>query len=455
MHDLDTTLVAVATPPGRGGVGCLRISGARAEQIAGRLFRPASRPPKTGGRPAFGRFVDREGRPLDHGYVVLHPPSSSYTGEPTAELWPHGSPAVLAELVAGAMDAGAVGAGPGEFTYRALRNGRIDLARAEAVRDLVAARTRFQARVALAQAEGALSRRLAPLCASLEESIARGEAAVEFVDESETHLPTGELRRAIAEAEAGCRELLDGFRAGRVVRTGATLVIVGQPNAGKSSLFNRLLAQDRAIVTEMEGTTRDTLEEELALEGIPVRLVDTAGLRASNDPAESEGVRRAERARAEADLVMLVLDGSREVEPVEREALRAAETNGERGRTVVVVNKCDLPGAEEREVPHPRPLRVSALDGRGVDELRAELRARLVGSDPLEDPIVSDGRHARALEEALSALAAAAAAADGGFSEELVLEDLRHARRHLGSITGEFTNEELFDRIFSTFCIGK
>jgi tRNA modification GTPase len=454
MHDLSTTLVAIATAPGRGGIGCVRISGAGAFEVAGNLFRPAAdQAPRPGAAPCFGRFVGRDGRPLDHGFLVLFPAGGSFTGDATAELWAHGSPPVLAELVEGALAAGAVHAGPGEFTYRAVRNGRIDLTRAEAVRDLVASRTLVQARVALAQAEGSVARALGPLRESLEEWIARAEAAVEFVDESETHLGAGALERAIGEAIGIGQGLLDEFRStGRVLREGARLVIVGRPNAGKSSLFNRLLLRRRAIVTDVAGTTRDTLEEELSLAGIPVRLVDTAGLRAVDDPVESEGVRRAEEARADADLVLLVLDGSAPLNEQEREEI--ARARDEADRTVVVVNKSDLD-------PHPQPLdsidalRVSALTGDGIERLHGELRRRLVGAGAFEDPIITDSRHAAALEATLSALADARRAIDEGLSEELVLEDLKRAMQRLGTITGEFTTEDLYDGIFSRFCIGK
>jgi len=454
MHELDTTLVAVASPPGRGGVGCVRISGNRSEQIARRLFAPSSagRAPVVGGRPAFGRFLDRRGRPLDHGYLVLFAGGASYTGEPTAELWPHGSPVVLAELVERAVAEGARPAGPGEFTYRALFHGRLDLARAEAVRDLVDARTRFQARVAFQQAEGALSCRIDPLRETLIDWIARAEAAVEFVDESETHLATGPFRRALVELRAACDELLRGFDRGRMVRSGATLAVVGLPNAGKSSLFNRLLARERAIVTEHAGTTRDTLEEDLDLDGIPLRLIDTAGLRQAAHPVESAGVDRARRARAEADLVLLVLDGSRPLEDDERAALAELAHPPERERSVAVLNKCDLP--EQAEVAGSI-LRVSALTGAGTGALLAELRRRLVGSAPLEDPVISDVRHATALRAAAAALGRAAEADRAGMSEELVLEDLKEALARLGEITGEVHVEELYDRIFATFCIGK
>jgi len=433
----------------------VRISGSAAAGIAARLFKAASRAAGEVGVARFGRFLDREGRPMDHGYLVEFPAGRSFTGEATAELWPHGSPAVLAELVGAAVAAGAEHAGPGEFTYRALRNGRLDLARAEAVRDLVDARTRYQARVAFSQAEGSVSRRLAPLRDALEEWIARGEAAVEFVDEAETHLPRGDLLGPIERLRDDCRTLLKGYESGRVVRDGATMAMVGLPNVGKSSLFNRLLEKERAIVTEMPGTTRDTLEELISVEGIPLRLIDTAGLREGTDPIESEGVRRAELAREEADLVLMILDGSRPLEPLEQAALEREFKETARGRTVVALNKCDLPrvaGSSPEGLP---VLEISARTGAGIGALRKELRRRLKGGGILEDPIITDGRHAKALEDAVAALERALRVAGDGMTEEVLLEEMREARRHLGSITGEFGTEELYDRIFSTFCIGK
>ena len=407
-----------------------------------------------GGGVRFGRFLDRRGRRLDHGYRVLFAEGRSYTGEPTAELWSHGSPAVLTELVAVAVQAGAAPAEPGEFTYRALRNGRMDLARAEAVRDLIDARTRYQARLAFTQAEGALSKRLAPIRERLEEWIARAEAAVEFVDESETHLPGGALAAAIDEARAGERRILAGYGRGRIVREGARLVLVGRPNVGKSSLFNRLLAEDRAIVTAVEGTTRDTLEETLDIGGVPVRLIDTAGLRPVDDPVEVEGVRRTERARQEADLILLVLDASRTPTVEENEALERAVSADEREQTVVVRNKIDLLD-EPRSVVREGESAVSATEGHGMEELREVLRQRLLGAPDQEDPILTQARHAEAIGASIAALDRAAGAIEAGFSEELVLEDLREAIRLLGEITGEYTTEDLYDRIFSTFCIGK
>lgn len=455
MHDLSRTLVAVATPPGRGGIGCVRLSGPDAAAVARAIFRPAGAVvPATGGAPAFGRFLGADGRPVDHGFLVLFPEGRSFTGEPVAELWAHGSPAVLRALVAAAVAAGAFPAGPGEFTYRALRHGRLDLARAEAIRDLVAARTLHQARLALAQAEGTLSRRIAPLRESLADLIARGEASIEFVEEAEVHLPGGALAKGIEAALREAEALLAGHRAGRIVREGATVAITGAPNVGKSSLFNTLLARERAIVSALPGTTRDTLAETLDLGGIPVTLVDTAGLRDVSDPLEDEGVRRARLARAEADLLLWVLDASRPPAREERETLAGLDAGPDGPRTVIALNKSDLSDAGASALPHPGAVRVSAKTGDGIDALRDALYERLVGADWVDDPVLADVRHAEALRAAVTALTSARAAA-GGLSEELVLEDLREAMTRLGEITGEFAPEELYDRIFSTFCIGK
>ena len=453
MHDLSVTLVAVATPPGRGGIGCVRISGPAAREVSRRLFRPQRESEeRPDGCPRFGRFLGRDARAVDHGYLVTFEQGASFTGETTAELWTHGSPAVLAELIEAAVAVGASPAGPGEFTYRALRHGRLDLVRAEAIRDLIAARTLYQARVAFSQTEGALSRRLAALREALVDLIVRGEAAVEFGEEADVHLSAGQLQRGIGFAKEDCAALLSGFRAGRVVREGATVAITGMPNVGKSSIFNRLLERDRAIVSASPGTTRDTLEEVLDFAGIPVRLVDTAGLREVEDPVEQEGVRRARQAGGEADLVLLVLDGSRPLEPIEREAIREAENEVECARTMVIVNKKDL--SEGVWFPSAN-LHISALTGEGVGAIKDRLRERLVGAGPLEPPILTDARHAHCLEETRAALDRAESSAAAGFPEEIVLEDLREAIRLLGMITGEFAADDLYQRIFSTFCIGK
>ncbi len=453
MHDLDRTVVAVATPPGRGGVGCFRLSGPDAHRLSDSLFRAAG-PPATYARAEFGRFLDRDGQVVDHGYRVRFQGAASFTGEPVTELWTHGSPPVLSALVEAAVALGAMPAEPGEFAYRAMVHGRIDLARAEAIRDLVDATTRYQAKLAHAQAEGALSRTLAPIRAALSDLIVRTEAAVEFEDETETHLTAGALTGGLADLLESCRRLIAGFRTGRVVREGASLVITGLPNTGKSSLFNRLLVRERAIVTATPGTTRDTLEETLDLDGVPVRLTDTAGLRDDAGPVEREGVRRAQEAQERADLVLLVLDRSRQLTAAERDGLAravAAPTH-----TVVVLNKIDLPAVPGGPEPTGGTVPVSAVTGEGCNRLKTVIRERLVGpAGSFEDPRVTNVRHAEALEKMGQALTRAAEAAQSGIPEELVLEDLKAAMAQLGAITGEFTTGDLLDRIFSTFCIGK
>lgn len=447
MHDLETTIVAVATAPGRGGIGCVRLSGPQAQAIAGHLFHGSL---ALDGRARFGRMLARDGTAIDHGFAVGFPETAAYTGQSTVELWAHGSPVVLAELVETAVLRGAQPAGPGEFTYRALRHGRLDLARAEAVRDLIGARTLLQARLAHAQAEGALSRALAPLRDRLEGLLARGEAAVEFVEESETELAAGTFAAEIAEAHARCAALLADFERGRRVREGATVVLTGHPNVGKSSLFNALLARDRAIVSERPGTTRDTLEEALDLDGLLVRLVDTAGLRETADALEDEGVRRAQRAAGEADLRLWLADLSR---PLPEEDRQAAETARADANVLVVWTKADLPWADPPTRPG-EPI-VSARDGQGIADLRALLRRRLAGDGVLEDAVLTDVRHAQALRQAEEALARAVAAAGAAIPLEYLLEDMQRALRAIGDITGGVDQERLYDRIFATFCIGK
>jgi tRNA modification GTPase len=453
VHDLSTTLAAVATAAGRGGIGCVRISGPEAYTIARGMFEARERfeLPDTG-RPRFVTFVDDDGHAIDHGYVVAFSPERAYTGEPTVELWTHGSPPVLEALTRGAVGRGARPAGPGEFTYRALRRGRLDLARAEAVRDLIAARTLYQARVAFAQVDGALGRRLAPLKDALIDLVARGEAAIEFADEAETHLAEDGLAVGLRDATALARSLLGEAQRGRIVREGARVALTGATSVGKSSLFNLLLGRDRAIVSPIAGTTRDTLEESIDLGGIPVTLTDTAGVRTSADLIEAEGVRRAREAAEDADLVVVVLDGSRDQTNDERQnvAERLAVVGS---RAIIVSNKSDLVPATMNEAPWPGAIPVSALTGDGLPALREAILRTLSIEDPREPPVVTSIRHAAALERVAHALGRANAALALG--DEIVLEELREALTALGEIAGEVANDDLYDRIFSTFCIGK
>jgi tRNA modification GTPase len=453
MHDLSTTIVAVATPAGRGGIGCVRISGSDAFAIASALFRPRGSAAIPGdGRPCFGTFVDRDGRDVDHGYLVAFSSARAYTGDKTAELWCHGSPPVLEALTRAAVAQGAVLAGPGEFTYRALRHGRLDLTRAEAIRDLISARTIYQARVAFRQVEGALARRLAPVREALVELLAAGEAAIEFADEADTHLERSALAGGVHAALGQARALLSERQRGRIVRTGARVALSGLTSVGKSSLFNRLLGKDRAIVSAVAGTTRDTLEETFDLDGIPVTVIDTAGVRLPSDAVEAEGVRRAREAAGEADLVLLVLDAGRPLIDEEHAALAERATRGA-VPSIVVANKTDLAATGTAAAICPGAIPVSALTGDGLTALRGAMRTALCGPGPFEDPVLTNDRHVAALEAAVEALSRAAEMMPMG--DEIVLEEVRAALAALGELTGELANDDLYDRIFSTYCIGK
>ena len=456
MHDLSETLAAVATAPGRGGIGCIRLSGPSALAIADRLARPRSAAALVeDAAPRFATFLDRDGTPIDHGYAVAFSPAHAFTGESTVELWTHGSPPILEAVLAAAVAAGARPAGPGEFTYRALRNGRVDLPRAEAIRDLVAARTLVQARVAFSQVNGALARRIAPLRETLIDLVARIEAAIEFVDESETELEDALVTAGLMRAIGLAGELAADARRGRVLREGVRITLAGAPSVGKSSLFNRLLGRDRAIVSAVPGTTRDTIEEVLDLDGIAATLVDTAGLRPTRDDVEAEGVRRARTAAGEADLVLVVLDAGRPLDDEERRYLEEPQEGGP--PRLVLANKWDLLCGTS-PAPWPESVPVSAATGRGLDELRALLVRAVAGplvAGPLvaEPPVVTNVRHAAALEDAARALTRAAASRSLG--PEIVVEELRGALAALGEVAGETATEQLYDRIFSTFCIGK
>jgi len=458
------TIVAISTPPGRGGIGVVRLSGPRAISVASKLFHrgkqgldPATVP---AGRATFGRFVGTGGVTIDHGYLVAFRPPSSFTGEDTAELWSHGSPAVARLLVEAAVALGARPATPGEFTLRAFLNGRIDATQAEAIRDLIEARTAFQAKVAHDQVLGRISSEVDRLKDRLAEVVARLEASIEFSEESEAgrFLPEGGVGSEVWKVRTALETLAGTYDRGRRVRDGAAVALVGSPNVGKSSLFNRLLEEDRAIVTPLAGTTRDVLEESLDLRGIPVSLLDTAGLHEPQDEAGSEAVRRARGAMTTADLLLLVLDWSRPLGQDDRGLLRALDP----GRSIVVLNKVDLAcgvGRDEAQSLTQRhgALGVSARTGAGIEALRLRLEeavtAGTVGSN--EGAFITNVRHRDLLAKAAAALTRAERGARDGVTEEYLLLDYREALDRLGEITGEVGVDDIYDRIFKSFCIGK
>ena len=457
MFAPDDTIVAIATPPGRGGLGMVRVSGPRAAAVAAALLdRTGPLPPR---RATVARLLSRDGdgvTALDRVVATAFPGPGSYTGEDVVEICAHGSPLLLEEMVALARRAGARLANPGEFTLRAFLHGRVDLVQAEAVADLVDAVTPLQARAAFDQLDGTVTGRIADIDRRLLDLTARLEASLDFPDEGYHFIDAAAVARGVGELRGQVRALLAGADAGRLIREGCRVVVVGRPNVGKSSVFNRLLGSSRAIVTPVAGTTRDLVTETVDLDGLAVSLVDSAGLRSTGDPVEAEGVSRARLAFGSAAAGLVVVDRSEPLAVDDRAVL--AETAG--SPRVAVVNKVDLPGAwPSAALPvgddAPR-VEVSARTGRGFDRLRSELRRVLAGGTaPRETPMVTNLRHIELLERAGSALAAAAAAAERGAAEEFVLEDLQRARGALEELTGKRTPDDVLQHIFDRFCIGK
>ncbi len=382
---------------------------------------------------------------MDHVVVGFFERPRSYTAEDVVEIACHGSPVVLRYAVERCAAMGARLAEPGEFTLRAYLNGRIDLPRAEAVRDLIESTTLYQARVAAQQAEGAVSKRVAPLKERLLELIALLEAGIDFADNDVDFASAADIAARLEPLQAGIAKLASSFAYGKLVHSGFTLAIVGRPNVGKSSLFNRLLEQDRAIVTAIPGTTRDTVSETASLFGIPVKFVDTAGIREGTDAVETLGIERSLQAMADADLALTVLDLSAELTAEDESLIGKA-------RGLVAGNKSDL----ARRCRYDGPMvEVSALTGEGIDELRAAIGRAIGVAETREAGFITSLRHEGLLRESIEALDNARRAVDFGIPHEMLLLDLYAALRPIDAITGATTADDILNRIFSTFCIGK
>jgi tRNA modification GTPase len=450
MFSPDDTIVAIATPPGRGGLGVVRISGSDACEVAGRILvrdKPL--------QPRYATFTrvrasDSDAqRPVDEVIATWFPAPRSYTGEHVVELSTHGSPIILQQVLKSAIDAGARLARPGEFTLRAFVNGRMDLVQAEAVADLIDAVTPLQARVAFDQLEGTLTAKIAALDARLLDLVARLEASLDFPDEGYHFIEPRAIACAVTSVIDDLDRLLMSFARGRIIREGATVVIAGRPNVGKSSLFNALVGHSRAIVTETAGTTRDLVTETCDIDGLRMTLVDTAGVRDTTDRIEIEGVWRGTRAREVADLIVVVLDAA---EALMSDDARLLTETTSRAR-VIVANKSDQPAVWRRE----DAVCISATSGAGLDALRQTIVAALGGGEPLRDSsALTNVRHTSLLEHARANLARARAAAEQeGISEEFLLADLHGARASLGEVVGTHTSEDVLEHIFERFCIGK
>jgi len=447
MFSTDDSIVAIATPPGRGGIGIVRISGAGSREVAAQIIDRSQ--PLEPRRATFTRI-----RATDEVVATYFPAPHSYTGEHVVEISAHGSPVVLQAIVASAIAAGARLAEPGEFTLRAFLNGKRDLIQAEAVADLIEASTPVQARVAFDQLDGTLTERIAAIDGDLFDLIARLEASLDFPDEGYHFIEPSEAARRITILLARFDDLLAGARAGRLIREGATVVVAGRPNVGKSSLFNLLAGADRAIVTPVAGTTRDLVSECVDIEGLAVTLVDTAGWRETHDIVEREGVARSKQARDVANLLLLVLDRS---EPIRREDEELLAQTADRPR-IVVANKSDLPGHFEMSRLGGAPVvDVSAKTGAALDDLRRAILCELTGRESLRDTAaISNTRHIALLEQARANLAAASEVSSlPGTPEEFILADLQAARARLDEVVGARTSDDVLRHIFERFCIGK
>jgi tRNA modification GTPase len=450
MFSSDDTIVAIATPSGRGGIGVVRVSGPNATEMAAQVVtRRQALVPRQATLTRVRLNRDGSMRTGDHAIVTWFPAPHSYTGEHVVEISTHGSPVVLRGILSGLVAAGARMARPGEFTLRAFLNARIDLAQAEAVADLIEAATPLQAQMAFDQLEGALSTRISALDRRLLDLIARLEASLDFPDEGFHFIEPQEVASRIDEVLDELNGVLAHEARGRLIREGATVVIAGRVNAGKSSLFNALIGQERAIVTDVPGTTRDFLTETIDLDGLAVTLVDTAGERETNDAVELEGVARAVRAREAADLVLFVIDSGEELSEVDRRLIECASPTSR----LVVASKSD----RDRRWEMIDALRVSTTRNEGLNDLRCAIVRALIGEERLRDPAaISNLRHVMLLKEARTALMRACMAIkDQDAPEEFVLVDLHRARASLSEVLGIGSSEETLDYIFNHFCIGK
>lgn len=442
---MEETIAAIATPPGEGALAVIRISGATALAVAHTIFRgtrPLSEMEER--KVFFGRIVSPEGEVIDEILLAIFRNPRSYTGEDLVEISGHGGSLVASRVLGAALTAGARMARPGEFTERAFLNGKLDLTQAEAVMDLISAQTPLAARAAASQLEGRLGAEIMALRGELLEAVAHLEAFIDFPEEGIDPESGIVLRKRMESVGAHLSGLLATANEGRLLREGITLALCGAPNAGKSSLLNRLLGVERAIVHATPGTTRDTIEERASLGGYPFRVIDTAGLRETADPVEQEGVKRARKAAESADLRIHLVDA------ISLEGIEPLATD-----ELLVFNKLDL--VKERSAL-PSALMISCETGEGMQELIAAILHRVTGrseGDPLPDGAAINARHQECLKRAAAALAAAIALLQSGEPPEIIAVELRAALSAVGEIVGEAGTEEILGKIFSSFCIGK
>lgn len=453
----DDTICAISTAIGLAGIGVVRVSGAKALQVVHPLFKGSAELEKVQSHTAhYGHVIDPENQGIiDEALFLIMKAPRTYTGEDVVEIQTHGSPLILEKILSLLVMQGARLATPGEFTRRSFLSGKIDLAQAEAVMELITAENWDHHQWALSQLKGSLSKRIVGLRERLLQVLAHIEASIDFSEEGITFWTDLGMSKEIGSVSEEVERLMAEYAEGRKIRDGFMVVIVGRPNVGKSSLMNLLLEEDRAIVTSFPGTTRDLLQETIHIDGLPLRITDTAGYRATNDPIEAEGVRRGEEALDKADLILWVLDSS---EPLQKED----EVLGKRlqgKQKLILLNKTDLPVRlnPQMQMEHPAEviLSISTVTGVGMSALKKEIKQRLSRKPEKEPPRVALLRHRNSLDAAAKSLFRAKQAVEERASWEFLAADLREATDSLGEIVGETTTDEILDQIFNGFCIGK
>ncbi|MEN3980554.1 tRNA uridine-5-carboxymethylaminomethyl(34) synthesis GTPase MnmE [Acinetobacter sp. CWB-B33] len=447
-----TTIAAIATPPGRGGVGVIRLSGPKSYAIAEALSQTALPKARYAG---FRKFLDERGEVMDEGLVICFPNPHSFTGEDVVELQGHGGPVIQNALLARLLELGATAAKAGEFSMRAFENGKMDLVQAEAIADLIDATSQAAARSAVRSLQGAFSSKVNTVLENLIHLRLHVEAAIDFPEEEIDFLADGKILKLLDDVRDSVTAVQQSARQGQLLREGLQVVIAGKPNAGKSSLLNTLAGVERAIVTDIAGTTRDVLHEKITLNGLPITLTDTAGLRETGDVVEKEGIRRAIKEIEQADLLLLVYDLSQGEDPLLLAQHYFAE-HIEPKRLMLIGNKCDLTGAAPALSDYQgfRSITVSAKLETGVQALVDAITAH-AGFQPEEDTFIARTRHLDAMKRTQHYLAEAREQLTVYHAGELVAESLRLAQNALGEITGDFSADDLLGKIFGSFCIGK
>jgi tRNA modification GTPase len=448
-YQANETIAAIATPPGEGGIAVIRISGKQALEIAEKVFRGKVRT-YASHTAHFGKIINHQGEVIDEGLALVMRAPRSYTGEDTVEIQCHGGSLITRQVLEATLQAGARAALPGEFTFKAFINGKIDLAQAEAVQELIGAKNQLALQAAENQLQGALSKKISHFQHELVDLAAILEAWVDFPEEGLEFASMEEVIASLEQVKANMQNLVNTFHEGKKIQEGLSLCLIGPPNVGKSSLMNALLGKDRAIVTDIPGTTRDLLEDELFLGGLHFRIVDTAGIRETEEVIEQEGIRRSKKAMHAADLILLVMDATRPFSldfhfelPVER--------------TILIWNKIDLP--HDLAIPSffPHSVKLSAKTGEGLAELKEKIHQVIWRNAPpsKEEIVITNARHKHALSSAISACDDLICGLKTGISPEFLSSDMRRVLQELGTIIGSNISEDILTAIFSKFCIGK